>query len=190
MEFASTWRRASAPTPRSRSCSGSVRVVIVPVINIDGYDASRADARAWPTTSPATGRRSRLARGGGPAARWPTGARTATADPRPGHAPCELQYGVDPNRNYGQRLGRPGRGLRPTRQGYRGTGPWSEPETQAVHEFSQKHDVTSLITMHNVRRRSCCARRACTLRAAPDEDALKELGDDMADDTGYTSEFG
>ena len=46
--------------------------------------------------------------------------------------PCELQHGVDPNRNYGKSWGGPGSGEDRTSQSYRGTGPWSEPETQAV----------------------------------------------------------
>ena len=66
------------------------------------------------------------------------------------HVPCELQWGVDPNRNYGMFWGGPGSSPDPTKQTYRGTGPWSEPETQAVHEFSQKRQVTMIITIHNV----------------------------------------
>ena len=104
--------------------------------------------------------------------------------------PCELQYGVDPNRNYGQLWGGPGSSSDPTSQSYHGPGPWSEPETQAVHKFSQTHQVTGLITLHNV--------AALVLRPpglhdgglAPDETALKALGDRMAAATGYTSEYG
>jgi hypothetical protein len=67
---------------------------------------------------------------------------------------------------------------------------WSEPENQAVWHFSQRHDVTTLITMHNF--------ASLVLRPpgrhddglAPDETALKKLGDHMARDTGYTSEYG
>ena len=104
--------------------------------------------------------------------------------------PCELQWGVDPNRNYGQLWGGPGSSADPTTQSYHGPGPWSEPETQAVHHFSQTHQVTGLITLHNV--------AALVLRPpgmhdsgkAPDEDALKELGDKMAEAAGYTSQYG
>ena len=104
--------------------------------------------------------------------------------------PCELQNGVDPNRNYGEGWGGIGATMNPYGQTYRGTGPWSEPETQAVHEYTRTRQVTNLITLHNV--------AALVLRPpgrhadglAPDEPRLKELGDAMADATGYTSQYG
>ncbi|HEY0632956.1 MAG TPA: M14 family zinc carboxypeptidase [Thermoleophilaceae bacterium] len=110
------------------------------------------------------------------------------ASPEPS-TPCELQYGVDPNRNYGQNWGGPGAGTDPNDQDYRGTDQWSEPETQAVHEFSQSHDVTTLVTMHNFASLVLRPPGVHDAGLAPDEDALKKLGDRMADDTGYTSEF-
>jgi hypothetical protein len=67
---------------------------------------------------------------------------------------------------------------------------WSEPETQAVHEFSQSHDVTTLITMHNFASLVLRPPGVHNSGQAPDEDALKRLGDKMAADTGYTSEYG
>jgi hypothetical protein len=107
-----------------------------------------------------------------------------------GRVPCELQWGVDPNRNYGYNWGGPGSSGEWMSQAYRGTGPWSEPETQNVHELSQRRQVTNIITLHNV--------AALVLRPpgtsgegrAPDEEALKQLGDAMADATGYESQYG
>lgn len=107
-----------------------------------------------------------------------------------GLVPCELQHGVDPNRNYGEKWGGPGSDEDRTSQAYRGSGPWSEPETQAVHEYSQQRQITALITLHNV--------AALVLRPpglhddgkAPDEERLKEIGDAMGRATGYTSQYG
>jgi hypothetical protein len=75
-------------------------------------------------------------------------------------------------------------------QSYRGTGPWSEPETQAVHEWSQLHNITTLITVHNVA--ALVLRPPGTKESglAPDEPELKRVGDAMAAATGYTSQFG
>jgi hypothetical protein len=111
------------------------------------------------------------------------------AVPNP-NVPCELQHGVDPNRNYGQNWGGPGSDADRTGQGYRGAGPWSEPETQAVHEYSQSRQITALITLHNV--------AALVLRPpglhdegkAPDEERMKEIGDAMGAAAGYTSQYG
>src|SRR5439155_24146918 len=54
----------------------------------------------------------------------------------PGHEeqnfPCYYQYGVDPNRNYGENWGGVGASSDPNTQSYRGGGQWSEPETQAI----------------------------------------------------------
>jgi hypothetical protein len=104
--------------------------------------------------------------------------------------PCYYQYGVDPNRNYGFDWGGPGASNDPLTQTYRGTGQWSEPETQAVHEYSQSHPVTALITMHTI---AALVLRSPGLRThglAPDEAMLKKLGDQMAAYTGYTSQYG
>ena len=104
--------------------------------------------------------------------------------------PCELQWGVDPNRNYGQAWGGPGSSGDRTSQSYRGTGPWSEPETQAVHEYSQTRQITNIITLHNVAALVLRPPGQHTQGLAPDEAQLKEVGDAMGDATGYKSQYG
>jgi hypothetical protein len=108
-------------------------------------------------------------------------------DPR---TPCELQHGVDPNRNYGQFWGGPGSDGDVTSQGYRGPSPWSEPETQAVHQYSQRRQITSIITLHNVAALVLRPPGTSTGGLAPDEPRLKQIGDAMAAATGYTSQYG
>ena len=105
-------------------------------------------------------------------------------------APCEAQYGVDPNRNYGQFWGGPGSDADPTSQSYRGPSQWSEQETQAVHEYSQSRQVTTIITLHNVAALVLRPPGTSTQGQAPDEARMKQIGDAMADATGYTSQFG
>ena len=107
-----------------------------------------------------------------------------------GLAPCELQHGVDPNRNYGEKWGGPGSGDDRTSQTWRGEGPWSEPETQAVHEYSQSRQITALITLHNVAALVLRPPGMHTDGQAPDEARLKEIGDAMGRATGYTSQYG
>src|SRR4051794_26353930 len=167
-----------------------VRIFIVPVINVDGYLASRgavdpADNSGDPGMLISLGES--VAPPGGSLAYRRKNCDGASPDPS---TPCELQYGVDPNRNYGQNWGGPGAGTDPNDQDYRGTDMWSEPETQAVHEFSQSHDITTLITMHNFASLVLRPPGVHDAGQAPDEDALKKLGDTMAQDTGYTSEYG
>ena len=87
--------------------------------------------------------------------------------------PCYYQWGVDPNRNYGEGWGGPGASPDPNTQVYRGDDQWSEPETQAVHEYSQTHPVTTMITLHNVAALVLRPPGLHTAGKAPDEDMLK-----------------
>jgi hypothetical protein len=104
--------------------------------------------------------------------------------------PCYYRAGVDPNRNYGYGWGGLGASTDPNSQAYRGTSQWSEPETQAVWHWSQVHNVSMLITLHNVAALVLRPPGQHTDGLAPDEQRMKELGDQMADATGYTSEYG
>jgi hypothetical protein len=108
-----------------------------------------------------------------------------------GLIPCVLQYGIDPNRNYGQYWGGPGSSTFQLDQDYHGTGPWSEPETKSVHEFSQEHgNIVTLLTMHNVAALVLRPPGLHTQGKAPDETEMKRLGDLMGKATGYTSQYG
>jgi murein tripeptide amidase MpaA len=166
-----------------------VRIYIVPVINPDGYIASRestdpADISGDPAAAPSLAES--VAPPGGSLAYRRKNCHGASPDPA---TPCAAQYGVDINRNYGQSWGGPGAGTNPGDQDFRGDDQWSEPESQAVHEFSQSHDITTLVTMHNFASLVLRPPGVHDAGLAPDEDALKALGDAMAEDTGYTSEF-
>ena len=104
--------------------------------------------------------------------------------------PCELAWGVDNNRNYGNLWGGPGSSADVTSQGYHGPGPRSEAETQAVWNYVRTHHVTTLMTIHNV---AALVLRPPGIAAggkAPDEARMKEIGDAMGKATGYTSQYG
>ncbi|MDQ3742032.1 MAG: hypothetical protein M3389_13920, partial [Actinomycetota bacterium] len=200
MEFAHLL--AAADGGRLGRVLRETRTVIVPLINPDGYIASRNAA----PYDPGDNLRDNVYGepepeiNGNPPSTWqsvapPGGVFTyrrkncagQVPDPR---FPCELQWGVDPNRNYGQGWGGPGSSADPTSQSYHGPGPWSEPETQAVHEFSARHQVTTIITIHNVAALVLRPPGVSTHGKAPDEVRLKEIGDAMADATGYESQYG
>ena len=111
---------------------GSVRVVIVPVVNVDGFLASRSfgtsaldddDIATLPQIQAGTGAYRRK--------------NCRPLDATEALMPCAMRggSGVDLNRNYGYWWGGPGSVSSPTSSTYRGTAPFSEPETQAVHEF-------------------------------------------------------
>src|SRR3954447_6254035 len=177
------------------------RVVVVPIINVDGFNASRgaADDGYIPDPADKTGAPEgdtvegvALPFGGNLAYRRKNCDGVVPNGPNheEQNLPCYYQIGVDPNRNYGQNWGGVGASSDPNTQSYRGSGQWSEPETQAVWHWSQAHNVTFLMTLHTV--------AALVLRPpgvhsdglAPDEQRMKSLGDAMAADTGYTSQYG
>jgi hypothetical protein len=189
IEFAHYLVDGANSNPTIKSLLKRERVVIVPIVNVDGFISSR-DAfdigdQLYETDSTAAYAEA-VANGGNFAYRR----KTCHGEVPAAEFPCELQYGVDPNRNYGEGWGGPGASSSPNTQTYRGDGPWSEPETQAVHEYSQRHQVTAMITLHNFASLVLRPPGLASKGKAPDEDRLKELGDQMAADTGYTSQFG
>ena len=204
MEFAWMLVKGYGSNERITKLLDNERVVVIPILNVDGFVVSRRDSAFSPNDignengifTPGSDPGETVHTGeavtpGGP----PFAYRRKNCDGEfpqaasQGGAPCELQHGVDPNRNYGNGWGGNGASSDPTSQSYRGSGPWSEPETQAFWHFSQNRNVTALITLHNVAALVLRPPGLSSSGFAPDEDAMKKLGDEMADDTGYTSQF-
>jgi Zinc carboxypeptidase len=201
MEYATMLANSNGSDPRIAGLLKNERTVVIPLVNPDGFVSTQAAEPIDPADAirdPSTGGEQSV-QGIPPStveSIAPPGGilsyrrkNCAGAIPNP-NVPCELQWGVDPNRNYGQLWGGLGASPDPTSQAYHGPGPFSEPETQAVRDYTRTHQVTALITLHNV--------AALVLRPpglhdgglAPDETRMKQLGDAMAADAGYTSEFG
>jgi len=177
MEFALDLVKNRATNPRFKDLLRRARVFVIPVINVDGFDYSRGADPAVVGTFPAS-----------PAARRKNCA--AVTDAELTATTCAGRTGVDLNRNYGAYWGGPGESPKPSSETYRGPSPWSEPEAQAVHEFSQRLQITDFQTIHNVAALVLRPPGFNQLGLAPDEARLKELGDAMALSTGYTSEYG
>jgi len=58
-------------------------------------------------------------------------------------------YGVDMNRNYAEGWGGSGSSGAPSSETYRGTAPFSEPETAALRDFFQAHSFKAMISYHS-----------------------------------------
>jgi len=157
------------------------RVFLIPVVNVDGYINSRGNlsssnplfAEVYPS-------------GGGDMRRKNCAADNAIE----AMGDCTQRSGVDPNRNYGAFWGGDGADTDFDSETYRGTGPWSEPETQAIHQFTQHLQVNTLITMHNNAKLVLRPPGVESQGLAYDEPALKALGDRMGAATGYPSRYG
>ena len=189
MEFAHLLTESSGD-PRIQHILDTERVVIVPLVNPDGFISSRG---AFDPGDEFTGQdpnATLVEAVAPPGGLFAYRRKNCDGEDSSGNLPCELQWGVDPNRNYGNLWGGNGASQDPTSQSYHGPGPRSEPEVQAVWNYVRTHQVTNLITLHNV--------AALVLRPpglhdggkAPDEERMKQIGDAMANATGYTSEYG
>jgi hypothetical protein len=194
MEFAHLLAQGYGKDPRITRLLERGRISVVPMINVDGFVESREGAFGLPdpadTLAPGNGNLQTVegvALLGGSFAYRRKNCNGSLPSP---DVPCTLQHGIDPNRNYGNGWGGEGAGSDPITQSYRGPGPFSEPETQAVWEYSRSRQITNLITMHNVAALVLRPPGLAKEGKAPDEPRMKEIGDAMAAATGYTSQYG
>lgn len=165
------------------------RIVILPVVNVDGYVTSRSALDPIDTLAGSDSPASVVEAIAPPGGIFAYRRKNCDGEILPPQTPCELTWGVDNNRNYGNLWGGPGSSADVTSQSYHGPGPRSEPETQAVWNFARTHHVTTLVSLHTV--------AALVLRPpglsgsglAPDEARMKEIGDAMGHAAGYESQF-
>jgi len=189
---------------RVRDLVSTTRTIVVPVVNVDGFNVSREAGELFQhaaghatdadgdgeisdpefilagATSPNEYRRKNCRLLGDP----PLGDCLAGVDTG------LVGHGVDPNRNYGAFWGGAGSsGIAPT-QTYRGPAPFSEPESQNVRELISARQVTTLITNHTFSNLVLRPPGIAAQGATVDEPIYKALGDSMAAKNGYSSQFG
>ncbi len=165
------------------------RVVILPLVNPDGFISSRNafDIGDQLGQQPDVTLVESIAPFGG---QFAYRRKNCNGEIFPPSLPCELAWGVDPNRNYGYNWGGAGSSADVTSQSYHGPAPRSESEVKAVWNFVRTHEVTTLITLHNVAALVLRPPGTSGAGQAPDEAKLKSIGDRMGAAAGYTSQFG
>jgi hypothetical protein len=157
-----------ANTENVRSLLAQTRVIVVPVVNPDGFNFSREAGQANGHAAGDTG--------------FASNAEYHRKNCRP---TCALNVGVDPNRNYGDRWGGEGGTESPTSETYRGTAPFSEPETQNVRELISRTHAVTMLTVHTFGEKILRQPGAESDYPTPDEAVYAELGADMAGAAGY-----
>lgn len=171
IEFAYDLLKNDGVEPRITNILDKARVIIVPVVNPDGFNLSRTLGYEMKRKN------CRITNG-----QLPTAGQCAQSS--------NQSRGVDPNRNYSGFWGGPGASTSLTSETYRGASAFSEPETRNIQALVSAHQVTTLITNHTysnlVLRQPGYAAAAKT----PDETMYKALGDQMAAQNGYDSQFG
>ncbi|MEU4196714.1 M14 family zinc carboxypeptidase [Kribbella sp. NPDC026611] len=170
MEFAYDLLKSDGTDSRITNILEKSRVIVVPVVNPDGFNVSRSGSYDLKRKN------CRVTNG-----QIPTSGQCAQSSNR--------SRGVDLNRNYSGFWGGPGASSSLTSETYRGAGAFSEPESRNVQALVSQHQVTTLITNHTYS--SLVLREPGYASAAktPDESIYKALGDQMAAANGYTSQW-
>ena len=127
-EFAWDVLTADGNDPRVTALLSGTKLIIVPLVNPDGFDISRRLVHEQKRKN------CRVVDG-----QIPTEADCESA--------AASNAGVDPNRNYGTFWNGPGSGDSTTASNYRGAGPYSEPEIQNVAELTAQHQIH--VAIHN-----------------------------------------
>ena len=182
------------------------RVIVVPVVNVDGFELSRTDGGIIDLRETDNGGTATILGTPGNAykrknCRLVDGQDTPDGTCRLGSATSPGGYGagVDLNRNYGGFWGGPGASDLFADPTYRGAGPFSEPEIQNVRELVSGRQVTTLISNHtfsnlvlrpNGVHPETIGHDGRPVGNAPDEEGLKALGAKMTAANGYANIHG
>ncbi|MFP5310595.1 MAG: M14 family metallopeptidase [Actinomycetes bacterium] len=216
MEFAhDLLQRYAEGEARARDLLSRARVIIVPVSNPDGFDASRTSGDLIDlNTVEGGGTVSILATPGNAYKR--KNCRFVDGQTQPAgfcvlaSSPGGFGIGVDLNRNYGALWGGPGAEGAPNTASpvYRGPAPFSEPETQAIRQLISTRQVTTLISNHtfsNLLLRPVgvvpttegpdgfpvgFAPDECFTDDSGQQAGMQALGERMTAQTGYSNQFG
>lgn len=175
--------------PRYASLLAKTRQFVFPVVNVDGFQASRG---AGPSPVGAPDAPNFLL---GPGSNE---YRRKNCRPFPGEAqrPCselDTEAGVDLNRNYGYFFGATGTETTASSELYRGPAGFSEPESENVRLFTRRLQPTVVLTHHTYSEEGQWLRQPSLDPAilpgdiTPDEAEFTALGDSMATVTGWAS---
>jgi hypothetical protein len=182
-----------AGEPRATRLIKKERTIVVPIVNPDGFNASR---EAGELEGAAGGRGGNDTQETVNIVSHPNEYRRKNCrfidDSKGGSCtqPSEglAEPGVDPNRNYGGFWGGPGASTDPTAQDYRGPGPFSEPETLNIRSLISRKQVTAFITNHTFTGLVLRPPGIASQGPPVDEKAYKKLGAQMAAENGYLNQ--
>ncbi len=208
MEFAIDLAQSYGSDKRITTLLRRARVVVIPVVNVDGFNLSRTDGEfidlndvladdptgvgvVLGTPGRAYMRKNCRIVDGQDTPDGTCGAVLAT--------PGGYGTGVDLNRNYGGFWGGPGAESNPVFPTYRGSSAFSEPETRNVADLVRARQVTMMISLHtfgnlvlrpNGVNPETLGADGKPVGDPPDERGLKRLGAQFAAQNGYQNIHG
>ena len=166
-----------------------VRVVVVPIVNADGFTHSR---EASPVYNPVLNNNLGF-EAAGLESGWRKNKRSLSdAFYELGGTSSRLNvdaHGVDPNRNYPFFWGGEGGGGDPSSQTYGGAAPFSEPESRNIAGVMKSMQVTAYLTNHTSGQ-LCMRPWGYTEDESPDNALQEDLGEQMCDKNGYRNQIG
>lgn len=163
--------------PRTTDLLDRLRVIIVPVMNVDGFMESREakiDNSGTALAPFAT------------MAYWRKNRRSFTGATAPMIMKNPDAYGVDPNRNYSYQWGDSDGGSSSTQtdETHRGASPFSEPESRNIASLVLARQTTGMLT-HHTHGKLCMRPWGWTWDLAPDDALQFEIGAEMTSVNGY-----
>lgn len=192
--FAHDLLEADGTDARVTRILDTVRTVIVPVVNPDGFNHSRSAPAETP------GGTAESITLGGRGAYWRKNRRSTTdyfagdglvLDSGHSQYPEPVRgadaYGVDPNRNYAYTWGRPGSSSNDIHsQSHRGDAPFSEPESRNIAWLMTTRHVTGALS-HHTGTVEIIWPWANEMGEAPDADLFSTLAEEMGAINGYNA---
>jgi hypothetical protein len=158
----------------------ATRNIVVPIVNPDGFSVSReAPPRGDFTAFDYEMKRKNCNPADAPTPEFRSGLCPQN--------PAGRLRGTDLNRNYGGFWGGPGASTNWSNDVYRGSAPFSEPETQAVRELISARPVTNLITNHTFSNLVLRPPGVLATGQSVDELLMRGLGEEMSDKNGYSN---
>ncbi len=180
MEWAYDLLRNYGKSRRTTRLVNDTRNIVIPIVNPDGFNISR-EAPDFPAETEFDTQSYEMKRKNC----WPDPDNPGPCNDNP---TAGAYQGVDPNRNYGGFWGGPGAEVESTGETFRGTGPFSEPETQNIRSLFSERQVTNLITNHTFSNLLLRPPGVVDVGAPLDEPLLKDLGARMAAHNAYENE--
>ena len=163
--------------PRTTDLLDRMRVIIVPVMNVDGF----IESREAPVDNSTTALAPFVTM-----AYWRKNRRSLTGVTAPMIMKNPDAYGVDPNRNYSYQWGDDDGGSSdvPVDETMRGSAPFSEPESRNIRSLVMSRQTTGMLT-HHTHGRLCMRPWGWTWDETPDNEMQFDLGAEMTAINGY-----
>lgn len=166
MEYAWHLLLEDGSDPRITGLLDQTRTILVPVVNVDGFDISRSLVEEFKRKN------CRMEAGEIPA-------------PNECSDPANIDLGVDLNRNQGAYWGDIGASPDPTSGTFRGAGPFSEPEIKNMRYLLSNNPVAIYNANHTYGEYVLRGPSNANEPTPPDEDQWAALAQAMAAENGY-----